>query len=161
MYSNWKTWDLECVMVKGGDDVRQELLAGQLLQEFQLIFQKAKLNLWLRPFQVVVTSSDSGLIEYVKNTVSIDYLKKKFHHKLLHVIFREAFEDDLFSAKKNFIESLAAYSLVCYFLQVKDRHNGNLLLDDEGHIIHIDFGFMFSNSPGNISFETSPFKLSQ
>jgi hypothetical protein len=44
---------------------------------------------------------------------------------------------------------------------VKDRHNGNLLLDEEGHIIHIDFGFMLSNSPGGVNFESAPFKLTR
>jgi phosphatidylinositol 4-kinase len=59
------------------------------------------------------------------------------------------------------LKSLAGYSLVTYFLNIKDRHNGNILLDKAGHLIHIDFGFMLSNSPGAVGFEQSHFKLTQ
>jgi len=75
--------------------------------------------------------------------------------------FGEADSESYATGLDAFKKSLAAYSMICYVLQLKDRHNGNILLDNFGHIIHIDFGFMLSNSPGSMGFEAAPFKLTQ
>jgi phosphatidylinositol 4-kinase len=46
------------------------------------------------------------------------------------------------------MSTLVGYSLVTYFMQVKDRHNGNIMIRRDGSIIHIDYGFFMSNAPG-------------
>ncbi|KAF6170481.1 hypothetical protein GIB67_031889 [Kingdonia uniflora] len=167
-------WDLRSVIVKSGDDCRQEHLAVQLVSHFYVhsvwsltldIFQEAGLPLWLRPYEVLVTSSYTALIETIPDTASIHSIKTRFPSiTSLRQFFMAKYEENSPSfklAQRNFVESMAGYSILCYLLQVKDRHNGNLLMDEEGHIIHIDFGFMLSNSPGGVNFESAPFKLTR
>ncbi|UKJ88211.1 phosphatidylinositol 4-kinase [Theileria orientalis] len=161
-YGRLKSWDLYAFVVKGNDDLRQEKMANQILESFRRIFTKAKLPLWLRPIEILVTGSNSGIMEFLHDTYSVDVIKKKFNSESLAPVFEKLFHANIFEARKNFIESHAAYSIVAYLLQVKDRHNGNILLDPHGHVIHIDYGFCLSNFPGKlISFETTPFKLTK
>ncbi|XP_054878529.1 phosphatidylinositol 4-kinase beta-like [Poeciliopsis prolifica] len=161
-YGHLPNWRLLSVIVKCGDDLRQELLAYQFLKQLQSIWQQERVPLWIKPYKILVMSSDSGMIEPVLNAVSLHQVRKQSQLSLLDYFLQEhgSFTTEAFlTAQRNFVQSCAGYSLICYLLQVKDRHNGNILLDSEGHIIHIDFGFILSSSPRNLGFETSAFKL--
>nr|XP_023657146.1 phosphatidylinositol 4-kinase beta-like isoform X1 [Paramormyrops kingsleyae] len=161
-YGHLPNWRLLSVIVKCGDDLRQELLAFQVLSQLKSIWEQERVPLWIKPYKILVISSDSGMIEPVVNAVSIHQVKKQSQLSLLDYFLQEHgnYTTEAFlSAQRNFVQSCAGYCLICYLLQVKDRHNGNILLDAEGHIIHIDFGFILSSSPRNLGFETSAFKL--
>ncbi|XP_061650741.1 phosphatidylinositol 4-kinase beta isoform X2 [Phyllopteryx taeniolatus] len=161
-YGHMPTWRLLSVIVKCGDDLRQELLAFQVLRQLKSIWEAERVPLWIKPYKILVLSSDSGMIEPVVNAVSLHQVKKHSQLSLLDYFLQEhgtPTTEAFLSAQRNFVQSCAGYSLICYLLQVKDRHNGNILLDACGHIIHIDFGFILSSSPKNLGFETSAFKL--
>jgi phosphatidylinositol 4-kinase len=44
------------------------------------IFQEHKLKLWLKPFNIIATSNDGGLIQTIPDAVSIDKIKKSYPH---------------------------------------------------------------------------------
>lgn len=177
-YGWMPNWDVLSVIVKTGADLRQEAFACQLIQACDKIWRDAETPVWVKRMRILVTGESSGLIETITNGVSLHSLKRsltlatiesgqnprrriatlKDHFvKTFGVPETEAYK----AAEDAFKRSLAAYSIISYILQLKDRHNGNVLIDNEGHIIHIDFGFMLSNSPGSVGFEAAPFKLTQ
>ena len=172
-----KNWDLVSVIVKTGDDLRQEAFACQLIEVCSKIWAEHNVDVWVKNMRILVTGESSGLIETITNAVSLHSLKRSLTLAALaaapttkskgiatlqdHYTKTFGAPDSPAYAKAtdNFAKSLAAYSIISYVLQLKDRHNGNILIDSEGHVIHIDFGFMLSNSPGNMGFEAAPFKL--
>ncbi|CAD2089264.1 phosphatidylinositol 4-kinase, putative [Plasmodium vinckei brucechwatti] len=103
-----------------------------------------------------------AVIEVLPKTKSRHEIGRKYQNiiKFYHLKFSNIYV--YIYALKNFISSLAAYSLMSFILQVKDRHNGNLLFDEYGNIVHIDFGYILNIYPGfSINFELAPFKLTK
>ncbi|KAH9071165.1 hypothetical protein EDB83DRAFT_2366879 [Lactarius deliciosus] len=147
---------------KVGDDCRQDVLALQLIAMFKNIFTGVGLTLYLYPYRVTATAPGCGVIDVVPNSTSRDEMgRAKVNDLQGFFISKYGGEDSVNyqKARQNFIQSMAAYSVACYILQIKDRHNGNIMIDGEGHIVHVDFGFLFDIGPGGVKFEPSSFKL--
>ena len=81
-----------------------------------------------------------GVIDVVPNATSRDEMGRAKVNDLLGFFVGKYGGEDTIAFQKarlNFIQSMAAYSVACYILQIKDRHNGNIMIDGDGHIIHI------------------------
>ena len=143
----------------------------QLIRYYQNAFKEAHIPAWLYTYTILSTSQCTGLIQLIPNASSLDGLKKKTGYPgSLRAYFETTYgytkgqpETPLFrTALENYITSMAGYSIVSYLLGIKDRHNGNVMIDSHGHIIHIDFGFVFGLAPGKaFSMERAPWKLTK
>jgi len=155
---------VQAAIFKVGDDCRQDVLALQVISLLKDQFDAAGLSLPLVPYGVVPTGHECGIIQVVPHAKSRAQLGELTDGGLFEVFQHEfglpgsgRFE----SARSAFISSSAAYAVASYLLQAKDRLNGNIMLDNRGHIIHIDFGYILGISPGgNMGFESAAFKLS-
>ena len=161
--------EIASCLAKSNDDLRQEVFVMQMLHYYKSVFAQAKLPLWLKTYRILSTSSNTGLLELLTDATSLDALKKspgyptegglrKYFESTYNGPDSKAFK----AAQTNFMQSLAAYALVSYLLGLKDRHNGNIMIDTRGHLIFIDFGFAMGMRPGHeFSFERAPFKLTK
>lgn len=59
-------------MVKGGDDLRQEIICMQLIYKMRDIIKDAGVNLLIKPYEIIVLSENSGILEFVSNSISLD-----------------------------------------------------------------------------------------
>ncbi|OHT15845.1 Phosphatidylinositol 3- and 4-kinase family protein [Tritrichomonas foetus] len=147
------------------DDVRQDAMMIQFIDMTKQILNDAGIDHFLFPYRVFATGTNRGVIECIHNAKSRHDLGVSTQEDLLKYFinkYGQVGTPEFQRAQDNFIKSVAPYSLICYLFQVKDRHNANIMIDDDGHVIHIDFGFIFEISPGgNMKFERSPFKLTK
>lgn len=154
----------QSAIFKVGDDCRQDVLALQLIAIFKSIWENSGLDLYCFPNRVTATAPGCGVIDVLPNSISRDMLGREAVNGLYEYFISKFGNENSIeyeNARNNFVKSLAGYSIISYLLQFKDRHNGNIMYDDQGHILHIDFGFCFDIVPGGVKFEAVPFKLTK
>ena len=54
----------------------------QLISLMDQIFRRKNLKLWLKPYEIVATSHDTGLVEFVQDGLSVDYIRRMMSAKL-------------------------------------------------------------------------------
>jgi phosphatidylinositol 4-kinase len=161
--------NVEACIFKVYDDCRQDAITIQVIRILRDVNDCLGIPSFLVPYTVIPnrTGNDNahgGIVQVISDVKSRDQIGKEGFKTLLQLFesrFGPVGTAEFRAAQMEFCRSMAGYAVVCYLLQIKDRHNGNILIDKLGHIIHIDFGFLLGISPGgNLGFESAAFKFS-
>ncbi|XP_062110333.1 phosphatidylinositol 3-kinase, root isoform [Humulus lupulus] len=138
------------VIFKKGDDIRQDQLVVQMVSLMDRLLKLENLDLHLTPYKVLATGQDEGMLEFIPSHSLAQILSE--HRSIISYL--QKFHPDehgpfgvTATCLETFIKSCAGYSVITYILGIGDRHLDNLLLQDDGRLFHVDFGFILGRDP--------------
>ncbi|XP_053153244.1 phosphatidylinositol 4-phosphate 3-kinase C2 domain-containing subunit alpha isoform X2 [Hemicordylus capensis] len=157
------------VMFKVGEDLRQDMLALQMIKIMDKIWLQEGLDLRMVLFKCLSTGKDRGMVELVPASdtlrkIQVEYgVTGSFKDKPLAEWLRKynPTEEEYEKASENFIYSCAGCCVATYVLGICDRHNDNIMLRTTGHMFHIDFGKFLGHAQmfGSFKRDRAPFVL--
>jgi len=157
-----KKW-VKKIMFKEGDDLRQDQLVLQLIILMDSILKRYGLDLMLTPYQVSALSTNDGFVEFVECASNVSAVLKDHNNDMMEYFRKHAPNTDGDQASggfgphnsygikpevlENYIRSCAGYCVITYILGIGDRHLDNLMVNKDGRLFHIDFGFILGKDP--------------
>lgn len=143
------------VILKAGDDVRQDEACLQIFRVFNHFWARATnehgkpLLRWgeydgsAKVYHVLAMSPQLGLIECVDGCVPIKDVESL-------PLMPDALD--------RLVSSAACSYIAGFVLGLRDRHHDNLLISEDGTLFHVDFGFILNDAP---SLDTHPFAVTK
>ena len=140
------------VMFKVGDDLRQDQMTLQFLDILDRKSLATGKDICFRPYRVAGTGHEVGMVEMVPHSDTIarmqwagggPYDKKPlFDNILANAKMKETAVEDALNA---FTRSCGGYVVATYVMGIGDRHPSNIMMQEDGHLFHIDFGHFLGN----------------
>lgn len=156
------------MMIKNGDDVRQDQLVVQLIRVMDTCLKKVGMDLKLTTYGVLATSQKSGVLEFIvsedgSSSTAVELLDKGASGIGEYLRQNQPDRDAEYGIKpaalETFCKSLAGYAVITYLLGVGDRHLGNVMMLPDGRFCHIDFGYIFGDDPKKKYVNPPPFRI--
>jgi len=140
------------VMIKTGDDLRQDQLVIMMIQLMDRLLKRGTLDLCLRPYSILAMPNNTGLLEFVERSIPVSQILSGNNNSIMAFFQSVAPQDGARHSVKpdvlqTYIRSCAGYCVLTYLLGVGDRHLDNIMIQPSGHFFHIDFGFIFGRDP--------------
>lgn len=175
------------IFFKNGDDLRQDHLALQALRTMDRLWLENDLDLKVFGYAVLPAGQKHGFMEKCEalpyNSVQTgksisgifdrELIKKYFDKKAQEIVDSLPFNSNLnkqsvideikLKQVDNFVRSLAGYCVATCVLGIADRHSDNIMIQDNGIFLHIDYGHILGNFKEKLGFkrEKSKFVLDQ
>ncbi|CAL8074635.1 unnamed protein product [Orchesella dallaii] len=158
---------------KNGDDLRQDMLTLQVVRMMDELWRSDNLDLKMLSYTCLATGKQVGLIQVVKRAQTVYTIQRKagalaaiqVNSKQLHKWLAERNKDEnrYNQAIETFKRSCAGYCVATFILGIGDRNPDNIMVSEDGHIFHIDFGHFLGHfkKKFGINRERVPFVLTE
>ncbi|KAJ2725794.1 Phosphatidylinositol (PI) 3-kinase [Coemansia sp. Benny D115] len=143
--------DLYPVIFKAGDDMRQDQLVVQIITLMDRLLRKESLDLRLTPYHVLATRVDQGFSQFIPSQSLAAILAENNNSILAYLRKTNPDPEGPYGVAadvmETYVKSCAGYCVITYLLGVGDRHLDNLLLTPQGHMFHVDYGYILGRDP--------------
>ena len=156
-------------ILKTGDDVRQDQLILQTICIMDGILKRYGVDMRLTPYRALAVSKTAGFVQKVPDCERMSVILSKYSGSIINFLKEQPppTRDVGSSGEKekggrremankyginaevyyNFVYSCAGYCVITYILGIGDRHLDNILIQRNGKLFHIDFGFILGADP--------------
>ena len=140
------------VMFKVGDDLRQDQMTLQFLDIIDRQSLRSEMDVCFRPYRCAGTGHEVGMVEMVPHSDTIarmqwagggPYDKKPLFDFIL--ANSKLKNTAVLDALRAFSRSCGGYVVATYVMGIGDRHPSNIMMQEDGHLFHIDFGHFLGN----------------
>lgn len=145
---NKKVRYIKNILVKN-EDLRKDKLTMYIARWINILCNDL---ITMKTYNITCYDVDYGWVEMVPDTITL-YDIEQNGQTLTNYIMDNNLNSTAGQLRDNFIETCVGSCVLCYILGVGDRHKENILINNDGEIINVDFSFILGKDPKHVNTE--------
>lgn len=139
------------ILYKPEDLLKDNVMMNIIRLMDRILKRDENIDFGIVTYRVIPTDVNGGFIEIIPKAETLYSIQNRMQFTIQNFLLEHNKDVSITEIRERFIKSAAAYCVISYLLGVGDRHLDNIMVTTNGHLFHIDYGFILGYDPKPMS----------